>query len=126
MAETLSRDTAQPSSHEASQGHWIPTWHTDQWYNVGDRCEFWDSIYQCNKAHKSQSDWEPPLVPDLWKKTGSTHPGLPEAKRWMPGHAYGMGDRVYYHWKLYQCIQPHNSQPDWEPNRYPALWKLVR
>lgn len=40
MAETLSRDTAQPSSHEASHGPWVPTWQTDQRYNVGDCCEF--------------------------------------------------------------------------------------
>lgn len=34
-------------------------------------------------------------------------------------------DRYQQDGKLYQLIQPHTPQEGWEPNKTPALWKLV-
>jgi hypothetical protein len=37
--------------------------------------------------------------------------------------AYSIGQKVSYDGELYQCIQAHTSEPTWEPNVVPALWK---
>lgn len=37
--------------------------------------------------------------------------------------AYSIGQKVDYNGEIYQCIQAHTSEPTWEPNVVPALWK---
>jgi hypothetical protein len=37
--------------------------------------------------------------------------------------AYSIGQKVSYNSELYQCIQAHTSEPNWEPSVVPALWK---
>jgi hypothetical protein len=37
--------------------------------------------------------------------------------------AYSVGQKVSYNGELYQCIQAHTSEPNWEPPVVPALWK---
>lgn len=45
---------------------------------------------------------------------------------WDPNfHPYKVGDRVTFQGHIYQCIQAHNSQPDWSPPVVPALWQLI-
>ncbi len=36
---------------------------------------------------------------------------------------YAIGSKVDYNGEIYQCIQAHTSEPTWEPNVVPALWK---
>lgn len=42
---------------------------------------------------------------------------------WTPGVAYAVGDLVQYHGKLYEVVQAHTSQEDWQPDTVPALFK---
>lgn len=45
---------------------------------------------------------------------------------WDPNfHPYKVGDRVSFQNHVYQCIQAHNSQPDWSPPVVPALWQFI-
>jgi hypothetical protein len=44
---------------------------------------------------------------------------------WEPGVQYNLGDKVEYHGKQYNIIQPHRSQGDWAPDKTPALWGVV-
>lgn len=41
------------------------------------------------------------------------------------GVQYLMGMLVQYDGKLYRVIQPHTSQPDWTPDKVPALFVRV-
>ena len=44
---------------------------------------------------------------------------------WAADTAYAADQRVRYGGKLYRCVQAHTSQPDWEPDKTPALWTEV-
>ncbi len=37
--------------------------------------------------------------------------------------AYSLGQKVDYNNEVYQCIQAHTSEPNWQPPVVPALWK---
>ncbi|KZT67294.1 carbohydrate-binding module family 12 protein [Daedalea quercina L-15889] len=41
---------------------------------------------------------------------------------WEPGTPYGAGAVVVYQGVTYKIIQPHTSEPGWEPPNTPALW----
>ena len=38
---------------------------------------------------------------------------------------YFVDDRVTYDNILYKCLQPHTSQPSWDPINAPSLWAKV-
>jgi Ca2+-binding RTX toxin-like protein len=44
------------------------------------------------------------------------------APAWQSGKAYAAGDLVSSGGKVYRCVQPHTSQPGWNPEAVPALW----
>ena len=44
---------------------------------------------------------------------------------WVVGVDYAVDVRVRYEDKLYKCVQAHNSQDDWTPDKTPALWTEV-
>lgn len=51
-------------------------------------------------------------------------------RKWETDNAYVADVRVRYdgtggEWKLYRCVQAHTSQPDWTPDKTPALWTEV-
>lgn len=39
--------------------------------------------------------------------------------------AYSIGQKVDYNGEIYQCIQSHTSEPNWEPPVVPALWEAL-
>ena len=39
--------------------------------------------------------------------------------------AYAIGQKVSYNGEIYQCIQAHTSEPNWEPPVVPALWEAL-
>ena len=39
-------------------------------YAIGQKVNYDGEIYQCIQAHTSESTWEPPIVPALWKDLG--------------------------------------------------------
>lgn len=46
-------------------------------------------------------------------------------KPWIVGEALIVGDRRSYQELLYEVIQAHTTQADWEPPNVPALFKRV-
>jgi CxxC motif-containing protein (DUF1111 family) len=57
-------------------------------YSIGELATYQGSEYKCIQAHKSQSDWDPPAVPDLWSLVGTcgappppTDPGVQSGVR---------------------------------------------
>ena len=44
----------------------VPLWKTDTHYKAGDEVNYAGKVFKCLQAHKSQSDWTPPVVPALW------------------------------------------------------------
>ncbi|KAK4223057.1 carbohydrate-binding module family 12 protein [Podospora fimiseda] len=45
---------------------------------------------------------------------------------WSPKATYKVGDRVTFNGKVYECIQAHTSQSNWDPVATPALWKFIK
>ena len=45
--------------------------------------------------------------------------------KWETDTDYALDVRVRYEDKLYKCVQAHTSQPDWTPDKTPALWTEV-
>ncbi|KAI0727103.1 carbohydrate-binding module family 12 protein [Fomitopsis betulina] len=50
---------------------------------------------------------------------------MTQVYEWEPGTPYGAGAIVRYQGALYKIIQPHTSEPGWEPPNTPALWGRV-
>lgn len=44
----------------------VPLWKIDTQYKVGDEVNYAGKVFKCLQAHKSQSNWMPPVVPALW------------------------------------------------------------
>lgn len=44
---------------------------------------------------------------------------------WATLTEYVATQRVRYNDHLYRCVQDHTSQPDWTPDKTPALWTEV-
>jgi len=44
---------------------------------------------------------------------------------WMEGEKVEAGWKRTYGGKTYECLQAHQTQADWTPDKVPALWKLV-
>src|SRR5689334_3947532 len=55
---------------QADRGAWVP----NVWYNAGDTATYNGATYQTLQAHTSQTGWEPPNVPALWKLVGGSSP----------------------------------------------------
>ncbi|SHI69443.1 Chitinase [Clostridium cavendishii DSM 21758] len=49
----------------------------------------------------------------------------PAVTPWAEYVNYKVGDKVSYSGKTYECIQPHQSLPGWDPASVAALWRLV-
>ena len=45
--------------------------------------------------------------------------------QWQPGMEYKVGDIVQFLGKLYEVVQAHTAQDDWQPDQTPALYELT-
>lgn len=45
---------------------------------------------------------------------------------WTEAKAYAVGDELQYFGTLYKVIQAHTSQADWQPDKVPALFKVIQ
>ena len=45
---------------------------------------------------------------------------------WTEAKAYAVGDELQYSGILYKVIQAHTSQADWQPDKVPALFKVIQ
>ncbi|WP_268960272.1 carbohydrate-binding protein [Nonomuraea montanisoli] len=67
-----------PVSASAAAKALAAAWQPGVWYAVGARVTYNGADYECIQAHTSQTGWEPPVVPALWKPvTGGGNPGAP-------------------------------------------------
>jgi hypothetical protein len=96
-------------------------WVAGEKVEVGTRRTYGGKTYVCLQAHQTQSDWQPPNVPALWREIVVT----PPTGAWAFPVAYKIGDRVTYSGLTYSCRQAHTSQAGWTPPAVPALWLLV-
>ncbi|CAF3989261.1 unnamed protein product, partial [Rotaria sp. Silwood1] len=55
-----------PTTTQSSNGGNVPQWQVGYLYAVNDLVMYEGIKYQCRQAHRSQSDWIPPLVLALW------------------------------------------------------------
>lgn len=44
---------------------------------------------------------------------------------WDTVSSYVINEYREFNGKLYKCLQAHNGQEGWEPDKTPALWKLI-
>ena len=91
-------------------------WMAGEWVNVGTRRTYEGVLYEAIQAHTTESTWQPPNVPALWRAVQE-----PTAE-WQAWTAYTIGDVVTYSGAEYECRQSHTSQPGWEPPNVLALW----
>ncbi|KAK4108839.1 carbohydrate-binding module family 12 protein [Canariomyces notabilis] len=77
------------------------------------------------KAVSTPSTSQPRAVSSDAETQPEEHPRRSEPG-WAPHKNYNVGDRVRFEDIIYECIQAHRSQVDWEPRVTPALWKAIR
>lgn len=89
--------------------------------DAGGRYQYDGKLYECVQSHTPQSDWHPKDTPALWKEVSIEEwPEIPEV---IPSEAPWMkGDKGTWKGQHYIC-QMDNTV--WNPDAYPAAWKLV-
>lgn len=91
-----------------------PAWQTDTAYTVDERIRYNSTLYRCEQAHTSQSDWTPDVTPALW-----TVVSLDEWPEWVQPtgaqDAYSKGDKVSHNDKHWISEVDGNV---WEPGIY--------
>ena len=83
-------------------------------YAVGDRVNYYDTLYKCIQAHTSQADWDPENAVSLW-----AHTSVEEWPAWIQPtgaqDAYNKGDKVIYNGTKYVSDVDANV---WAPGVY--------
>ena len=87
---------------------------------VGDVLSWDGTLVEVIQAHTTQADWEPHLVPALWKihRTDDGTGPIP----WQPGISVVAGEQVTYDGVTYDVVQSHTTQTGWEPPATPSLF----
>ena len=93
-------------------------------YAVADPVTYAGAIYLCVQAHRSQSNWMPPVVPALWRQiraAGESAATIPAWVQPLGAHdAYAKGDKVLHGGKTWESTSNGNV---WAPGVYG--WKEV-
>jgi hypothetical protein len=95
-----------------------PAWTGDGTYAIGDFRSFDGRTWRCIQGHTAISVWEPPAVPALWVVVEN-----PGATAWGWPVTYTLPAQRTYNGRLYELLQEHTSQAQWNPPEVPALWK---
>jgi hypothetical protein len=90
---------------------------------VGDVLSWDGTLVEVIQAHTTQSDWQPNLVPALFKihRTDDGSGPIP----WQPGISVVAGEQVTYNGVTYTVVQSHTTQAGWEPPNVPSLFTPV-
>ena len=99
----------------------------DQNVEVGELIRDGDLVYKVAQAHRTQADWAPARVPNLFNLLGdATAVASGEPLPWkQPGstNPYMKGDRVIWtDGKVYESVIDNNV---WSISAYPAGWEVV-
>lgn len=100
------------------------TWQAGQEVDVGDIRLFNNVLYECLQAHTTQDDWQPNIVPALWKVVYEPDE-IPEWVQPAGAHdAYNKGDRVWHNGQIWESLIDANV---WEPGSTGAenLWTVI-
>jgi len=94
---------------------------------VGELIRDGDLVYKVVQAHRTQADWAPARVPNLFTLLGdATAVASGEPLPWVqPGstNPYMKGDRVIWtDGKVYESVIDNNV---WSISAYPAGWEVV-
>ena len=84
----------------------------------------WDgTLVEVIQAHTTQADWEPNLVPALFKihRTDDGSGPIP----WQPDISVVAGEQVTYEGVTYTVVQSHTTQAGWTPPATPSLFTPV-
>jgi hypothetical protein len=97
----------------------LAEWAPGTAYPLGGRAVFNDVTYEALQAHTSQVDWEPPVVPALWRRPVDTSGGVPP---WAVQQAYNVGSQVSFNGEPFQAMQAHTSTLGSTPLSSPGVW----
>lgn len=93
---------------------WYKQWGAGENLSVGDRRAYEGILYEAVQAHTTQSGWEPPNVPALFKRVWTE-----EYPEWVQPtgaqDAYAKGDKVTHNGKKWVSTADNNV---WEPGVY--------
>lgn len=98
-----------------------PAWAAKVNYTVGQLVSYAATLYEVIQAHKSQTDWTPPVVPALFVRR-SPAGVIPLWVQPTGAHdAYALGALVVFEGQVYESLIAANV---WSPTAYPAGWKV--
>lgn len=93
---------------------WYKQWNAGENLSVGDRRAYEGILYEVVQAHTTQSGWEPPNVPALFKRVWTEE--YPEWIQPTGAHdAYAKGAKVTHNGKKWISTAESNV---WEPGVY--------
>lgn len=100
----------------------IIEWSAGELVLIGMLREYNNTLFRCLIEHITQSDWTPPIVPNLWVEViiASEDP-----EPWVQPDStnpYMIGDKVLFNGLVYESIINNNV---WSPAAYPAGWLLI-
>lgn len=101
-----------------------PQWQADATYVAGELFAYNNALYECVQSHTSQTGWEPPNVPALWR-TAHEPGAIPAWVAPSGAHdAYQLGDRVTHAGQTWESLVNANV---WEPGTpgTESLWVVV-
>jgi hypothetical protein len=89
--------------------------------NVGELYTDDGKVYRVRQAHKV-TIYDPDDIPALFyvyrkEATGDT------PNEWIPGEKVDVGVIRLYNGKQWKCLQEHQTEKGWEPDKVAALWK---
>ena len=98
----------------------FPDWQPGLDVAVGEVYSWDGTLVEVIQAHTTQADWEPHLVPALFKihRTDDGSGPIP----WQPGISVVAGEQVTYDGVTYNVVQSHTTQTGWEPPSTPSLF----
>ena len=110
---------APPAAKVSVPLHNLRPWTNGVSYAVADSATHEGAVYLCVQAHRSQSDWSPPVVPALWRRIRAAVEAPDAIPAWVQplgAHdAYAKGARVRHAGKTWESIINANV---WAPGVY--------
>lgn len=110
---------APPTAKISVPMHNLRPWTNGVSYAVADSATHEGAVYLCVQAHRSQSDWSPPVVPALWRRiraAGDAPEAVPAWVQPLGAHdAYAKGARVRHNGKTWESTIAANV---WAPGVY--------
>lgn len=92
-----------------------PLFEENKEYVVKDLIRYDNELYEVIQTHTSQNDWDPSILPALYKKV-VPESVIPEWVQPIGAHdAYHKGDKVVFHGKVYESTIDNNT---WSPSEY--------